>query len=509
MCGMERCAPLLPPGQHPRDTQTPPTSRKKDLGFSAVLALIFFNVSGGPLGSEQIVSYGGPVLGLSSLLAFALVYSLPQALITAELSTAFPRNGGYSIWVREAFGDFWAVQESYWAWFSGVIDCALYPALLYAAAAKTPMFSWLPSATNAGEGVGSWEEYLAKVFVLLIFSAPNLFSSRAVGKGLVVLGILVMAPYCVMTALAIPHLNPSNLHEKPTELRLGDMLSIIFWSMSGFDSASTFAGEVDRPQRTFPRVLLLSVLIQLLCYIFPLLFAAMIDKDWTKWDEGSLTDVANKELGGGKWLATWTLISAVLSNWGLFASELFEDSYMLLGMGETGLAPSCFGWQKFTCGMWCGKRRCTWTLRTPIPAILFQIVLVGMLLGLDYNRIVCIDNFFTAASSALEFASALRLRTSQPDLHRPFRVPLGTILFTLFVVIPPFAISLIVLVVTAAESTATLTITSVGALLGLALWPLSRSRLGDFFGSHGALPFWVKSRLRETEELAPEDGAVE
>ncbi len=93
-------------------------------------------MSGGPLGSEGVIAGVGPLIGLGSLLVFALVFSIPQAMITAELSTAFPSNGGYSIWVQAAFGDFWGVQESYWSWFSGVVDSAIYPVLLYSTAAK-------------------------------------------------------------------------------------------------------------------------------------------------------------------------------------------------------------------------------------------------------------------------------------------------------------------------------------------------------------------------------------
>jgi len=99
----------------------------RKLGVVAVMAIVFFNVSGGPLGSEELVSAGGPVVGLATLMGVGLFFSLPQSLMTAELSSAFPENGGYSLWVQAAFGDFWAVQESYWSWFSGVVDSALYP----------------------------------------------------------------------------------------------------------------------------------------------------------------------------------------------------------------------------------------------------------------------------------------------------------------------------------------------------------------------------------------------
>ena len=73
--------------------------------------------------------------------------ALAGALVTAELSTAFPQNGGYTIWVQAAFGPFWAVQESYWSWVSGVVDNALYPILLYNTVDKLSRGApWDPSA---------------------------------------------------------------------------------------------------------------------------------------------------------------------------------------------------------------------------------------------------------------------------------------------------------------------------------------------------------------------------
>ena len=38
----------------------------------------------------------------------------------------------------------------------------------------------------------------------------------------------------------------------------------------------------------------------------------------------------------------------------------------------------------------------------------------------------CVDNFFSAAASALEFAACLRLRHAAPAMARPYRIPLGT-----------------------------------------------------------------------------------
>jgi hypothetical protein len=67
--------------------------RKKKLGLAALTVLIFYEVCGGPFGIEEIVRAGGPFY---ALLGFSLlfVWAIPEALITAEMSTAMPEPSG-------------------------------------------------------------------------------------------------------------------------------------------------------------------------------------------------------------------------------------------------------------------------------------------------------------------------------------------------------------------------------------------------------------------------------
>ena len=54
------------------------------------------------------------------------LHSVPEALIIAELSTAFPDNGGFVIWADQAFGPFSGSQMGTWKFFS---DVAAFPVL--------------------------------------------------------------------------------------------------------------------------------------------------------------------------------------------------------------------------------------------------------------------------------------------------------------------------------------------------------------------------------------------
>ena len=99
----------------------------------------------------------------------------------------------------------------------------------------------------------------------------------------------------------------------------------------------------------------------------------LADEEWAHWKDGSLTHVA--QLVGGRWLGGWVLASSALSNWGLFSSELLEDSFQLLGMAEAGLAPRFFAARHPRLG-------------TPLLAILFQLVILSTLIGFDFESIM-------------------------------------------------------------------------------------------------------------------------
>lgn len=64
---------------------------------------------------QDAVSAGGPLLAILGFLILPLIWSVPEALITAELATTFPENSGYVAWVTAAFGPFWGFQVSFWA----------------------------------------------------------------------------------------------------------------------------------------------------------------------------------------------------------------------------------------------------------------------------------------------------------------------------------------------------------------------------------------------------------
>ena len=125
---------------------------RRTLNFASLVALTFFCVAGGAYGIEDAVGAGGPMLALLALLVVPWLWSLPMALMTAELSTAMPEDGGYVIWVQRAFGRFWGFQEGWLSWLCSFADNALYPImfvdyLAYVRGDMGPLDRWLIGAT--------------------------------------------------------------------------------------------------------------------------------------------------------------------------------------------------------------------------------------------------------------------------------------------------------------------------------------------------------------------------
>ena len=61
------------------------------------------------------------------MLGAAFVYGLPLALISTELASAMPFDGGAVAWVEEAFGTGLGAHNTYWLWVCYSLDAAIYP----------------------------------------------------------------------------------------------------------------------------------------------------------------------------------------------------------------------------------------------------------------------------------------------------------------------------------------------------------------------------------------------
>lgn len=381
---------------------TASTTSQKKLTLIPLIFIIYFEVAGGPYGEEPAVKAAGPLFAILGFLIFPFIWSIPEALITAELSTAFPGNGGYVIWADQAFGPFWGSLLGNLKFLSGVLNL---PALVVLGVDYVklvfPIFdSGLP-------------RYLAILLSTLLLSFLNYTGLAIVGYAAVVLGIVSLCPFILMSLIAIPKIKPHrwlSLGQKGVKKDWSLYCNTLFWNLNFWDSVSTLAGEVDKPQKIFPRALFAAVTLTCLAYLFPLLAvtgSVVVDQDL--WDSGFHADAA--KIIAGKWLKFWIEVGAVLSAIGLFEASLSSGVYQLEGMANLGFLPKFFA------------KRSKW-FKTPWVGILVSTSVGIGVSFMSFTDIISSANFVYSAGMLLEFASFLWLRRKRPLMKRPYKVPL-------------------------------------------------------------------------------------
>ncbi len=370
-------------------------------------------VSGGTYGTEEIVHGAGYGRAILILLVTPLLWSLPTAFMIGELSSALPFEGGYYAWVRRAMGNFWGFQEAWLSLVASIFDMAIYPTLFVAY--LTRMFPWFQENNR-----GWW----VALFVVVACALLNIAGVKVVSLTSLWLFLALSAPFVAIVILAPFKLGALvNAVTKPTTSTvdiLGGLL-ICMWNYMGWDNASTIATEVERPQRTYPRAMLVAVCIVAVSYILPFAAMWMTGLKATAWETGSWADIAG--LLGGPLLRIGVVLGGMMSAFGMFNALVMSYSRLPLAMAQDGMLPSVFGkLQK--------KSRAPWV------AIIGLAIGWAMCLGLGFARLVTLDILLYGFSLVLEFMALAVLRFREPELARPFRVP-GGLFGAIAIGIPP------------------------------------------------------------------------
>jgi amino acid transporter len=368
-----------------------------------LVGALYFMVSGGPYGLEELARKVGFGAAIGILVAIPFVWSLPTALMVGELAAALPEDGGYYAWVRRAIGPFWGYQEAWLSLAASVFDMAIYPTLFILYLGKlSPALVVSP--------------LLIGVLFIAVGAACNLASAKAVGEQSAVMTALLLAPFAVLTALAFFAARASSVHHSAPAVSvvaapdLAGGILVAMWNNMGWDNASTIAGEVDRPQRTYPIAVLTAVALVVLAYVVPMAAMLAAGVDPSGWDTGSWVDVAR--VYGGAPLAVAVVVGGMVSAFGMFNALCLSYARLPAVLAEDGYLPRVLA-RRFA------KNDAPWV------AVLACALGWTLSLGLSFERLVSLDILLYGTSLVLEFVALVVLRVREPDLARPFRVPGG------------------------------------------------------------------------------------
>jgi len=216
---------------------------------------------------------------------------------------------------------------------------------------------------------------------------------------------------------------------QPTFKVFGVGLALGLWLYSGYEQLSTVAEEVENPQKAYPRALALVVPLSIAAYFLPTLAGLGSAGQWDKWHTGFFSDAAR--IIGGPWLGTWMTLAAMVGNIALLNSTILTTTRMPFAMAEDKYLPAALTRKHSRYG-------------TPWLAILVSAVIYALLAWQSLGQLISVYIWLRSATTVLTVLSAWKLRSSQPELNRAFRVPGGR-LGLLYVVGAPVIMALVAL----------------------------------------------------------------
>ena len=273
----------------------------------------------------------------------------------------------------------------------------------------------------------------------------NLRGAAAVGEGSLRLWVVSISPYVVLVGLAVAvgflgASGPFGGHASmahPESVPFSTAVLVAMWNYMGWDNATTMANEVENPQRNYPRMILLAVLMIMLTYAIPISAVAWAGIPASRFTTGAWVDAARTL--GGPLLATAVVVAGVIDDFGTFSNLTMSYTRLPHALAEDGFLPAVF----------------TKRLRNGSPwvAILACGVCWALALGFTFERLITVDLVLWGLSLVLEFLALVVLRKREPLLPRPFRVP-GPDWVTVLLGLSPIALTVYALHVSRSETVA-------------------------------------------------------
>jgi len=414
---------------------------------------MFSYTTGGPFGLEDMVTTSGPGMTLIYLLVLPFFWCIPVSLVSAELTTAMPVEGGFYRWTRAAFGDFWGFLAGWWNWSASFLLGGAYAVLF-----TDYLVYYFP-------GITGWKHYLVSVALIAVITWINVRGIQMVGQVATALEIFIFLPVMTMIVMGFVHWHHNPFvpwippHQATFKI-FGVGLALGLWLYSGYEQLSTVAEEVENPQRAYPRALALVVPLSIAAYFLPTLAGLGSAGEWQNWHTGFFSDAAR--LIGGPWLGTWMTLAAMVGNVALLNSTVLTTTRMPFAMAEDGYLPAALTRKHLRYG-------------TPWLAIVVSAGIYALLARQSLGQLISVYIWLRSATTVLTVLSAWKLRRTRPEMPRAFLIPGGRMgLF--YVVAAPVVMALVALL---GSDRFALIGGAVAMLLGPVVYLLTKTRAID------------------------------
>lgn len=372
-------------------------------------------------GSDSLSRVGRPGAGPGIALSFILVAIACSfaALCYAELASMIPIAGSAYTYAYATLGEIFAwiigwdlileyavsnmaVAVGFSAYFNDITN-ALFGVTLPPALSQ-PMVA-------GGQFTGSIFNVPAALIlgILTILLVRGVKESAGANNLMVVIKIIAIVIFVVGAARAV---NSDNWHPFMPNGFPGVLTgaAIVFFTYIGFDSVSTAAEECRKPQRDLPFGIIVSLIVCTLLYVSVALVLTGI-ANWKTLNNAAPVANALKALGFDS-IRKWVDFGALV---GMISSLLvfqYGQARVWFAMSRDRLLPDTFS-------------RIHPRYQTPHISTIAAGLAVGIPAGIwDIGTFADLSNIGTLFAFIIVSAGVLRLRKTQPDRPRGFRVPL-------------------------------------------------------------------------------------
>lgn len=389
---------------------------QKNLGFTAAFSTVVGLVIGSGVFFKPQAIYtatnGAPGLGILAWIIGGII-TIAGGLTAAEVSAAIPKTGGMMIYLEEIYGKRTGFLTG---WMQTVL---FFPGTIAACA--------VIFAQQAAELLGYSAEHKSIVLaiaigIILLIAFFNILGSSfggiiqtlaTCGKLIpliliIIFGFLRGTPTPVFTPMTGPGVNFTTV--------LGQVLIATLFAYDGWINVGAIAGEMKNPGKDLPKAIVGGLSLVMAIYLIinvAYLWIAPASELASVTSPASL--VATKIFGdiGGKIISVGILISV----FGTANGYVLTGSRIPYALAKQNLLPGSDQLAKVNKGS------------SPYNSI-WLIVLLACLYALtgQFNLLTDLTIFMVWVFYILTFIGVMRLRKQQPELNRPYKVPLYPII---------------------------------------------------------------------------------
>ncbi|TWT00561.1 amino acid permease [Planomicrobium sp. CPCC 101079] len=380
----------------------------RKLGFWAALAIAV----GTTVGSGIFVSSGDVARAAGSpsisILAWIIggLIAIPQVMVLAELSTAYPQNGSGYVYLNKAgwrplgflygWATFWALDPP------SIAIMAL--ALVSYIATFLPFFDGLPGK-------------LLGIAIILIITSIHYRSVKEGGKFQVIITAVKIVPFLIVIGLGLMYMNPGNFSYTPpaggsVNTSLIGGVSATTWAYTGMAAICFMAGEFKNPGKVLPRALISSILIVMglytllaVCVIGLMPFESLLASN------AALSDAVKFIPGFSDIASSFVAVTAIIVILGSLSSCIMFQPRLEYAMAKDGLF-----FQRFA--------KVHPKYETPSFSIIVQVTYACILVM--FSNLTALLGYFTLIQlliNIMDFAAVYKCR-KRGDYKPVYRMPM-------------------------------------------------------------------------------------